>query len=475
MDGEDIDYDIQAALAESLQSDYKHTGNVDHSRKGNDLYEDDLSKALSASLQEQCRVGEIFQQEHRISDISDTNELDAAIAASLAQADSKLSSEETANYKEFSSDKNTGRLNSSDKETSKDTSKDGFSKYTETSSSSSLPPSSSTGAKMSKFLNKVKGYFDLSNLKQTFDDSSSRNRCVVCGLSFQNGENFLVVLNNNYHKHCFLCAACEEIIHGQYNETNGMYYHPNCAEEIFSPRCTVCCNALVGNYSQHNFFENEKYCYFIHDNERTCYSCSRVEPKASTGKEMFVDLLDGRSLCVQCSNSVIMDSSEANEIYQSVVNFMEFALGLKIPAGMRNTHILAVDLYTLNENLTYNNINYHIENKEHIRGITLSRVGEIRHMERGSINLQNGVLNLTPTTIRIDKIREVSAVCVLYGMPRDLAASILAHEALHVYFNLSKDYSAQLESKVEEGLCQLIAYKYLQKLTEDDLMNQVRR
>lgn len=45
-------------------------------------------------------------------------------------------------------------------------------------------------------------------------------------------------------------------------------------------------------------------------------------------------------------------------------------------------------------------------------------------------------------------------------------ASILAHEALHVWIKLTKGFPSQIPSQIEEGLCQVVAEKYLNYLSE---------
>jgi hypothetical protein len=55
-------------------------------------------------------------------------------------------------------------------------------------------------------------------------------------------------------------------------------------------------------------------------------------------------------------------------------------------------------------------------------------------------------------------------VLVLYGLPRDLVSSILAHEAMHVWLKLNQGFPFRMEPRLEEGLCQVVAYLYLQKI-----------
>jgi len=55
-------------------------------------------------------------------------------------------------------------------------------------------------------------------------------------------------------------------------------------------------------------------------------------------------------------------------------------------------------------------------------------------------------------------------VLVLYGLPRDLVSSILAHEAMHVWLKLNQGFPFRMAPRLEEGLCQVIAYLYLQRI-----------
>ncbi len=52
---------------------------------------------------------------------------------------------------------------------------------------------------------------------------------------------------------------------------------------------------------------------------------------------------------------------------------------------------------------------------------------------------------------------------VLYGLPRLLTGSILAHECMHAWLRMSGCSSHQhLPEQVEEGLSQLMAYLWLE-------------
>lgn len=115
-----------------------------------------------------------------------------------------------------------------------------------------------------------------------------------------------------------------------------------------------------------------------------------------------------------------------------------------------------------------------------MRGVTLSSCCQVRHIPSG-FSLWSRLTTGRPLTaaaaaapsdfssmyhkVDIDEQREVSAVLVLFGLPRDLIASILAHEAMHVWLKLNPRVPFRMTPKVEEGLCQAVSYFYLESLS----------
>ncbi|KAL6527417.1 Protein da1 [Orobanche gracilis] len=55
----------------------------------------------------------------------------------------------------------------------------------------------------------------------------------------------------------------------------------------------------------------------------------------------------------------------------------------------------------------------------------------------------------------------VTAILILYGLPRLLTGTILAHEMMHAWFRLHDDFR-NLRQEVEEGMCQVIAGMWLE-------------
>lgn len=258
--------------------------------------------------------------------------------------------------------------------------------------------------------------------KPTTNSSSSSssskiniNCCNTCN-KLLHGE-YIIALDKKYHQSCFVCVGCTRPIKGRFTNNNNEPYHIDCAEELFSVKCSLCSSNLVGQYNKHSFFPNENYC-LRHINARSCFSCSRKEPTKDSNKEGFAEYSDGRLSCMDCVRTAILDSSEAKPLYLQAVDFLEHVLHLTIPTGMREVPILAVDLFSLNEQRIKD-----INKESHVRGLTLSTIGEIRHHAPSEVkfNINRGKVCVSPPIVyRIEEYREVTAVLVLFGLPSSL-------------------------------------------------------
>ena len=104
------------------------------------------------------------------------------------------------------------------------------------------------------------------------------------------------------------------------------------------------------------------------------------------------------------------------------------------------------------------------------RGLTLSTCGVIHHYTttdqdgapttsvdaNGRVSYTHpssrfafGHGNSSPVVLAAQQIRTVTAILVLSALPRDLAASIIAHEAMHAYCKLTVDMPLGLAAQVE--------------------------
>lgn len=182
---------------------------------------------------------------------------------------------------------------------------------------------------------------------------------------------------------------------------------------------------------------------------RRCSGCHRFEPISSPGRH-FIDLGDaGRCVCLACCRTVVTTSKDAEPLWEKVLDFFEY-MGLITTAetvsgvsrhAMGSIPILIVGYDALNDNLKAHSHGAHYGSSQIMtRGLCLS--------EHSSTNA--GCLAIT-------------AVMCLSGLPADLTASVLAHEATHVWIKLNPNfrYGSALPLKVEEGLAQLIAFLFL--------------
>ena len=189
------------------------------------------------------------------------------------------------------------------------------------------------------------------------------------------------------HPHCFLCAGCTQPILDAYIKKGALvtndieFYHSTCNVELFAPDCDLCGNKLAGRYNTHGFFtDKQKFCTFhnVQTEHRSCTSCNLIEPNnnnvtsktygifsrssssssgcgsGSGSGGAFHTLPDGRAICPECVSYIILESTEAKELYLEAVDFMEHVLGLSIPAYMRAVPVMAVDVPSLNDQSSLN-------------------------------------------------------------------------------------------------------------------------
>ncbi len=186
---------------------------------------------------------------------------------------------------------------------------------------------------------------------------------------------------------------------------------------------------------------------------RRCAGCHRFEPIFASPNKHFIDVGDsdtGRCVCLACCRTVVTTSQDATPLWEKVIDFFEGPLGLisstETVSGVSRQNlmsfpIMVVGLDALNDNL-----------KEHSEGV---HYGSSQIMTRG--------LCLSEHSPVSDESIGVTAVLCLSGLPADLTASILAHEATHAWIKLHPNfrYNKPLPLKVEEGICQLVSFLFL--------------
>lgn len=286
---------------------------------------------------------------------------------------------------------------------------------------------------------------------------SSRLRvCAGCKTPLGHGQ-FLSCMDSVWHPHCFRCLSCSTpISEYEFAVHEGHPYHSSCYREHFHPKCDVCKNFIQTNknglieYRAHPFWM-QKYCP-SHDNDGTprCCSCERMEPNDIR----YITLDDGRKLCLECLYTSIMDTNECQPVYIDIQEFYE-GLNMKIE---QQIPLLLVERQALNEAREAEKIGHHLPET---RGLCLSEEQIVRMiLRRPIIGPGNKIIDVSTGPYKLARRCEVTAILVLYGLPRLLTGYILAHEMMHAYLRL-KGYRI-LSPEVEEGICQVLAHLWLE-------------
>ncbi|XP_027330077.1 protein DA1 isoform X2 [Abrus precatorius] len=255
--------------------------------------------------------------------------------------------------------------------------------------------------------------------------------CAGCYSEIGYGR-YLNCLNAFWHPECFRCRACNLPISDYEFSTSGNYpYHKSCYKESYHPKCDVCKHFIPTNpaglieYRAHPFWI-QKYCpSHEHDNTPRCCSCERMEAQ-ETG---YIALKDGRKLCLECLDSAIMDTNECQPLYGDIQRFYE-SINMKLE---QQIPLLLVERQALNEAREgEKNGHYHMPET---RGLCLSE--ELSTISRRPrLGTGNGALDMRSQPYRLASRCDVTAILILYGLPRLLTGSILAHEMMHAWLRL---------------------------------------
>ncbi|KFK28340.1 hypothetical protein AALP_AA8G503600 [Arabis alpina] len=257
-----------------------------------------------------------------------------------------------------------------------------------------------------------------------------------------------------WHPHCFCCHYCRKPIAMQELSKKGKF-HRLCHKENRHPNCSVCHKKIpvTGKgikYSEHPFWL-EKYCP-SHDTDGTakCCSCERLEPSGTN----YVMLGDDRWLCLECMGSSVMDTYECHDLHVDIREFFE-GLFFKVE---KEFPVLLVEKQALNKAEEEEKIDY--LHAVVTRGICLSEEQTVTSVKKGPKMGPNNKLIDMETESQTVSGCEVTAILILYGLPRLLTGYILAHEMMHAWLRLNGYKNLKLE--LEEGLCQLLGLRWLE-------------
>ncbi|XP_024973458.1 protein DA1-related 1-like [Cynara cardunculus var. scolymus] len=296
------------------------------------------------------------------------------------------------------------------------------------------------------------------NVRQpmSFPYSTGFRICAGCNSAIGHGP-ILSCMGAVWHPKCLRCHACNlPIAEYEFSMSGNYAYHKSCYKERRHPRCDVCQHFIRTNaagfieYKTHPFWA-QKYCPF-HESDGTprCCSCERMEPRETR----YAALNDGRKLCLECLDSAVMDTTECQPLYFDIQQFYE-GLDMKLE---QKVPLLLVERQALNEAMNGERSgHYHMPET---RGLCLSEEQTVSTVLRQPrIGIGNRIPNMRIEPYKLTGHCEVTAILILYGLPRLLTGSILAHEMMHAWLRL-KGYRT-LRQDVEEGICQVLAHMWL--------------
>ncbi|KAG2446250.1 hypothetical protein HXX76_000842 [Chlamydomonas incerta] len=317
---------------------------------------------------------------------------------------------------------------------------------------------------------------------------SDPDACAGCGKGFGGvlgavlglggGSGYVTGMNRKWHPDCFKCGFCTEPISSgrgsfsyQMHPGDPRPYHPDCYKHVHHPVCTVCGTFIPADRDGRIAFKEagfwrERYCHGHAEADIVrCCACSRLQKKG----EEWAPLPDGRPLCLGCLGSVCLDTADAQPLYGELMDW--YRADMRLPHTGGKPPLLLVDGPTLNEHAAR-------EGRDdsagapvfHVRGLCVATVytsiPTIRRGNGGALQTiatalsQSAAAALGGGSVRCD----VKCILLLYGLPRLLTGSIMAHELMHAW--LRQAGCVGLPLKVEEGLCQLMACLWLDRQHE---------
>ncbi|KAG6406395.1 hypothetical protein SASPL_133995 [Salvia splendens] len=290
----------------------------------------------------------------------------------------------------------------------------------------------------------------LSHSDRKFVTQEPHKICAGCNMEIGHG-GYVSCRDALWHPRCFRCRICNQPLSDYEFFVSGIYhYHETCYKESHHPKCDVCRHFIPTNaaglieYKVHPFW-SQKYCP-RHEDDGTprCCSCERKE----SAEEIYAALNDGRKLCSECLDSAIMDIRQCQPLFYDIHEFFK-GLNMKLT---QEVPIYLVEKQALNQAMgAEQHGHYHMPET---RGACVTKEPTITspRMRAG-----NRVVDMITEP---HNHCEVTAILILYGLPRLLTGLILAHEMMHLWLRLNGFRGVRQD--VEEGICQVIASMWLE-------------
>jgi hypothetical protein len=246
-----------------------------------------------------------------------------------------------------------------------------------------------------------------------------------------------------YHSEChetqfgLRCGFCHEVIHGTYFQHEGQAICERDYQARFAPRCYYCGEALTGTFKINA--HGQKACR-RHEQGVRCASCDRwLEPQEWRLPSLTTY---GTVLCAQCLPRTIgakevlaYDNAFGTEALQKVG--LDLGAGAPVP-------------------------------------IRLDTVAAVEALEGPLDKGVNGLTQTHVTTVHgVVAARTIQGIVVVGELAKEHFEGILAHEFGHVW--LFRNQLDQRSPILVEGFCELVRYRWLDKLASPLAADLLRR
>lgn len=250
------------------------------------------------------------------------------------------------------------------------------------------------------------------------------------------GERLFFVHNDRYYDStCFAtfvtnrCDFCGKPILDEAVFLNSKTYHSSCYNESVGRRCVVCGQVVLEEFFTD--LRGQAVCRAHKDNAERCSACQQFLSPKPGGSSLKLE--DGRVICDWCVPSSVTDIEEANELIDEVRGELAKS-GIIVK---QNVKLVLVSVQELD-------LKTDIFPIDHL-GVTRYEKSE----------LLGGLFSFKKFEIN-----------VLYGLPRALLRSVLAHELMHVW--LFTNSPQPQNQQMSEGTCQYAGYLVLRNDPSDE-------
>ena len=295
----------------------------------------------------------------------------------------------------------------------------------------------------------------------TYCSNCGSHRCAECGRAIPPSSPYLQLSATGspgparfIHQDCLRCTGCQQrIAPGEPYVVAGTAddrYHCRCHEQIFSIHCRVCEQQITGaRYLKDPYWE-DAYCEAHDERGRPlfrCLGCQRIWPDSRAPIEMIKLGHADHFICPLCAQDAVLGPSpqELERIRSRIASFFG-VLGLDIP--QRNIPVRVVE-------------------PDVMLASSSTRRGGGRAAQSHTLGKCETVVDeVFMAGRRISATARVERISMMNGLPLVVFEDVLSHEMMHAYLRLN-GFPVSLDPAVEEGLCQLMSFLWLENGDDD--------